>query len=87
MWWVFVRCIGSLIVKLVVRVKLLPTPVQAAALEATLHACNQAATWAAGVAFEENARRPLELRKHAYAEVRARWGLGAQAAQHAIKKT
>ncbi|WP_328755453.1 transposase [Streptomyces sp. NBC_01453] len=73
--------------KLVVRVKLLPTPVQAAALEATLHACNQAATWAAGVAFEENARRPLELRKHAYAEVRARWGLGAQAAQHAIKKT
>ncbi|WP_326777858.1 RNA-guided endonuclease InsQ/TnpB family protein [Streptomyces sp. NBC_01445] len=73
--------------KLVVRVKLLPTPVQAAALEATLHACNQAATWAAGVAFEENARRPLELRKHAYAEIRVRWGLGAQAAQHAIKKT
>ncbi|MFH8738399.1 RNA-guided endonuclease InsQ/TnpB family protein [Streptomyces sp. NPDC017964] len=73
--------------KLVVRVKLLPTPVQAAALEATLHACNQAATWAAGVAFEENARRPLELRKHTYAEIRARWGLGAQAAQHAIKKT
>ncbi|WP_326779129.1 RNA-guided endonuclease InsQ/TnpB family protein [Streptomyces sp. NBC_01445] len=73
--------------KLVVRVKLLPTPVQAAALEATLHACNQAATWAAGVAFEENARRPLELRKHTYAEIRVRWGLGAQAAQHAIKKT
>ncbi|MFH8736140.1 RNA-guided endonuclease InsQ/TnpB family protein [Streptomyces sp. NPDC017964] len=73
--------------KLVVRVKLLPTPVQAAALEATLHACNQAATWAAEVAFEENTRRPLELRKHAYAEIRVRWGLGAQAAQHAIKKT
>ncbi|MFH8738043.1 RNA-guided endonuclease InsQ/TnpB family protein [Streptomyces sp. NPDC017964] len=73
--------------KLVVRVKLLPTPVQAAALEATLHACNQAATWAAGVAFEENARRPLELRKHTYVEIRERWGLGAQAAQHAIKKT
>ncbi|MFH8738799.1 RNA-guided endonuclease InsQ/TnpB family protein [Streptomyces sp. NPDC017964] len=72
--------------KLVVRVKL-PTPVQAAALEATLHACNQAATWAAEVAFEENARRPLELRKHTYAEIRARWQLGAQAAQHAIKKT
>ncbi|WP_406110267.1 transposase [Streptomyces sp. NBC_01003] len=73
--------------KLVVRVKLLPTPVQAAALEATLHTCNEAATWAAEVAFEENARRPLELRKHAYAEIRFRWGLGAQAAQHAIKKT
>ncbi|MFE4672827.1 RNA-guided endonuclease InsQ/TnpB family protein [Streptomyces sp. NPDC056723] len=73
--------------KLVVRVKLLPTPVQAAALEATLHACNEAATWAASVAFEEDARRPLSLRKYAYAEIRVRWGLGAQAAQHAIKKT
>jgi putative transposase len=75
------------IVKLVVQVKLEPTPVQAAALEATLHACNEAATWAAQVAFERDARRPLALRKHTYAEVRGRWGLGAQAAQHAIKKT
>ncbi|MBC9717012.1 IS200/IS605 family element transposase accessory protein TnpB [Streptomyces sp. TRM66268-LWL] len=73
--------------KLVVRVKLLPTPVQAKALEATLHACNEAATWAAHVAFDKKARRPLELRKHTYTEIRARWGLGAQAAQHAIKKT
>ncbi|KAK1182212.1 transposase [Streptomyces sp. NBS 14/10] len=73
--------------KLVVRVKLLPTPVQAAALEATLRACNEAATWAAQVAFEKGARRPLGLRKHAYTEIRERWGLGAQAAQHAIKKT
>lgn len=73
--------------KLVVRVKLLPTPVQAAALEATLRACNEAATWAAEVAFAENARRPLSLRKHAYLPIRQQWGLGAQAAQHAIKKT
>ncbi|WP_328543137.1 transposase [Streptomyces sp. NBC_00371] len=73
--------------KLVVRVKLLPTPVQAAALEATLRACNEAATWAASVAFAKEARRPLELRKHTYAEIRVRWQLGAQAAQHAIKKT
>ncbi|MFD3819283.1 RNA-guided endonuclease InsQ/TnpB family protein [Streptomyces rubiginosohelvolus] len=72
--------------KLVVRVKLLPTPVQAAALEATLYACNEAANWASGVAFEKNARRPLSLRKHAYLPVRERWGLGAQAAQHVIKK-
>ncbi|MDX3458256.1 transposase [Streptomyces sp. ME02-8801-2C] len=73
--------------KLVVRVKLLPTPVQAAALEATLHACNEAATWAAEVALEKRACRPLGLRKHTYVEIRQRWGLGAQAAQHAIKKT
>ncbi|MFI1353528.1 RNA-guided endonuclease InsQ/TnpB family protein [Streptomyces sp. NPDC020898] len=73
--------------KLVVRVKLLPTPVQAAALEATLHACNEAATWAADVAFEEKAAKPLALRKHTYQRIKARWNLGAQAAQHAIKKT
>jgi hypothetical protein len=60
------------IVKLVVQVKLEPTPVQAEALEATLHACNEAATWAAQVAFEKDARRPLALRKHTYAEVRGR---------------
>ncbi|MFD8649015.1 RNA-guided endonuclease InsQ/TnpB family protein [Streptomyces mirabilis] len=73
--------------KLVVRVKLLPTPVQAAALEATLTACNEAATWAASVAFEEGARKNLALRKLAYQDIKTRWGLGAQAAQHAIKKT
>ncbi|MEV0224005.1 transposase [Streptomyces sp. NPDC050704] len=73
--------------KLVVRVKLLPTPVQAAALAATLHACNEAATWAAQVAFEERAAKPLALRKHTYQQIKTRWNLGAQAAQHAIKKT
>ncbi|MEU9363286.1 transposase [Streptomyces avermitilis] len=73
--------------ELVVRAKLLPTTVQAVALEATLHACNEAATWAAEVAFEKDARRPLTLRKHTYTQIRERWGLGAQAAQHAVKKT
>ncbi|MFF0702779.1 RNA-guided endonuclease InsQ/TnpB family protein [Streptomyces tendae] len=73
--------------KLVVRVKLLPTPVQAAALAATLHACNDAAAWVAEVAFAKNARRPLELRKHTYLPIREQWGLGAQAAQHVVKKT
>jgi hypothetical protein len=37
-------------VKLVVQVKLLPTPDQAAALEATLRACNAAATEVAATA-------------------------------------
>ncbi|KUL21533.1 RNA-guided endonuclease InsQ/TnpB family protein [Streptomyces regalis] len=73
--------------KLVVQVKLLPTPVQAAALEATLHACNEAATWVSGVAFAKDVKRNFALREHTYAEVKQRWGLGAQAAQHTIKKT
>ncbi|MEU9479712.1 transposase [Streptomyces sp. NPDC048191] len=73
--------------KLVVQVKLVPTPVQAAALEATLRACNDAATWVSEVAFENDVKRKFALREHTYAEVKARWGLGAQAAQHVIKKT
>ncbi|MDI3406651.1 RNA-guided endonuclease InsQ/TnpB family protein [Streptomyces cavernicola] len=73
--------------KLVVQVKLQPTPVQAQALEATLHACNEAATWVSTVAFETDTQRTYDLRKLTYTEIRARWGLGAQAAQHVIKKT
>ncbi|MEW2120169.1 transposase, partial [Streptomyces sp. NPDC005474] len=73
--------------KLVVQVKLLPTPVQAAALEATLHACNEAASWASEVAFAKDVKRNFALREHTYAEIKQRWGLGSQAAQHVIKKT
>ncbi|QUW85118.1 transposase [Streptomyces mirabilis] len=73
--------------KLVVQVKLMPTPVQAAALEATLRACNEAASWASVMAFEKDVKRNFALREHTYGEVKARWGLGAQAAQHVIKKT
>ncbi|WP_329436871.1 MULTISPECIES: hypothetical protein [unclassified Streptomyces] len=50
--------------KLVVQVKLLPTPVQAAALEATLRACNEAATWVSGVAFAKDVKRNFALRRH-----------------------
>jgi putative transposase len=71
----------------VVQIRLLPTPVQAAALEATLRACNEAATWAAAVAFEKDVKRNFALRAHTSGEIKARWGLGAQAAQHVIKKT
>ena len=73
--------------KLVVQVKLLPTPLQAAALEATLHACNEAASWVSGVAFVKDVKRNFALREHTYTEIKQRWGLGAQAAQHVIKKT
>ncbi|WP_371579292.1 RNA-guided endonuclease InsQ/TnpB family protein [Streptomyces sp. NBC_01314] len=73
--------------KLVVQVKLLPTPEQAAALDATLHACNESATWVSEVAFERDEFKNFTLRRHTYDTVKSRWGLGAQAAQHVIKKT
>jgi putative transposase len=74
-------------VKLVVQVKLMPTPLQAMALEVTLRACNEAATWVGRLAFEKDVKGNFALRKLAYDEVNARWDLGAQAAQHVIKKT
>ena len=49
--------------KLVVQVKLLPTPEQAAALEVSLRACNEAATWVSRVAFETDTKRNFALRE------------------------
>jgi IS605 OrfB family transposase len=72
--------------KLVVQVKLLPSPGQAAALEATLRICNDAANWVSAVAFRMTSRRNYDVRKHTYANLRAA-GIGSQAAQHIIKKT
>ncbi|SES68319.1 transposase, IS605 OrfB family, central region [Nonomuraea wenchangensis] len=74
------------IVKLVVQVKLLPTPQQAAALEATLDAANRAANLVAALAFQRHCFRNFDLRKHAYDRIKAEFGLAAQAAQHVIKK-
>ncbi|MFC9845096.1 hypothetical protein ACFWFF_39630 [Streptomyces sp. NPDC060223] len=75
-----------MIVKMVVQVRLLPTPEQAAALEATSHACNEAASWVSEVAFERGEFKDFALRKHTYDNVRSRWNLGAQAVQHTVKK-
>ncbi|WDT92387.1 IS200/IS605 family element transposase accessory protein TnpB [Streptomyces sp. SCSIO-PteL053] len=68
------------------QVKLMPEADQAAALRSTLRTVNEAANWVSGVAFERGVPREYELRKRTYAELKAQ-GLGAQAAQHVIKKT
>jgi IS605 OrfB family transposase len=74
-------------VKIVVHVKLTPDSVQASALAATLHEVNEAANGVSSVAFEHFGLRVRvhDLRKLVYAELKAR-GLGAQAAQHVIKR-
>jgi putative transposase len=73
--------------KLVVQVKLLPSPEQTAALEATLRACNTAASEVAVAARESGVYRNYDLRKHVYQGIKDDHRLGAQAAQHVIKKT
>jgi hypothetical protein len=72
-------------VKIVTQVKLVPDAVQASVLERTLRTVNDAANWVSEVAFEHGVPREYELRRHTYAELKAR-GLGAQAAQHVIKR-
>ncbi|MFE1755339.1 RNA-guided endonuclease InsQ/TnpB family protein [Streptomyces anandii] len=72
--------------KLVVQVKLLPTPVQAAALEATLRACNQAAAHVSQVAYERGVKDRNGLQRQLYREVKAGFGLSAQPAVRVIKK-
>jgi putative transposase len=73
-------------VKIVVQVKLLPDARQAPALEATLRAVNDAANLVSAVAFGRRVFREYDLRKQVYGDLKDR-GLGAQAAQHVIRKT
>jgi putative transposase len=72
-------------VKLVVPVKLLPDPAQAAALRATLTLANQAANLVSQVAWDTRCFGNYALRTHTYPQVKA-LGLSAQPAQHVIKK-
>ncbi|EKX67374.1 transposase, IS605 OrfB family protein [Streptomyces ipomoeae 91-03] len=74
------------VVKLVVQVKLLPTPEQASALEATLRACNRAATYASQTAFAKGLKDRNGLQKEVYADLKATFGLSAQPAVRAVKK-
>jgi putative transposase len=73
-------------VKLVVQEKLLPTPEQAAALAATLHACNTAANHVSWVGFGRNVVSRNDLQRLVYGEVKARFGLSAQPAVRVVKK-
>ncbi|MFE1884000.1 RNA-guided endonuclease InsQ/TnpB family protein [Streptomyces diastatochromogenes] len=72
--------------KLVVQVKLLPSSEQAAALEATLHACNRAAEYVSRIAFDTGVKDRNGLQKLVYADVKASFGLSAQPAVRVVKK-
>jgi putative transposase len=63
-----------------------PTPEQAKALLNTMEAFNAACNYASMAAWESRTFRNYDLRKLCYYDVRARFGLTAQLAQHAIKK-
>lgn len=72
--------------KLVAAIKLLPAPEQAACLSATLTRCNEAATWLAAAGFAGGTFGQYALHKAAYADLRSRFSLTAQAAVRTISK-
>jgi putative transposase len=73
-------------VKRVVKVRMLPTQEQAAALWATLHACNEAASWLSGRMHAERAYRKHDVQQRFYSELKQRFGLSAQPAIRVIGK-
>ncbi|WP_316743975.1 hypothetical protein [Streptomyces sp. MK7] len=72
--------------KLVVQVKLLPSPGQASALEATLRACNRAAAYASQVAFAKELKDRNGLQREVYTDLKATFGLSAQPVVRVVKK-
>ena len=72
--------------RIVVPVKLVADRKATDDLVATLRACNAAANHVSGVAWERGIFRNFSLRAVTYGDIRSTFGLGAQAAQHTIKK-
>src|SRR5947209_8412801 len=67
-------------------ISLRPTHAQAQALRETMEAFNAACNFVSQVAWEERQFNNYRLRARVYGEVRARFALPAQLAQHAIKR-
>jgi putative transposase len=72
--------------KQVVKVRILPTQEQAAALRATLGTCNEAASWLSAVMHAAHVRRKHDGQKRFYTELKQRFGLSAQPAIRVIGK-
>lgn len=66
------------------QLQLLPDTTQADALRITVERFNEAATWLASIAFQQQCANKVELQKLAYYELRARFGLPADTAIRCI---
>jgi IS605 OrfB family transposase len=72
--------------KLTIQLQLLPTDAQAALLLDTMRAVNEAATFAARLAFDAGVFSQPSVHRLAYFEIRKRFKIGAQLAVRAIGK-
>jgi putative transposase len=73
-------------VKLVVKVRILPSEAQAAALQATLSTCNEAASWLSAAMHADRVRGKRAAQRRFYIELKRRFGLSAQPAIRVIGK-
>ncbi len=69
-----------------IKVRVLPTDSEAAALDATLSVCNSAASWLSAAMHRQRVHRKFDAHKHFYTELRACFGLSAQPAIRVIGK-
>jgi putative transposase len=74
------------VVKQVVKTRLLPTEEESSALEATLSACNAAATWLSQLVHSQRVRNKVDAQRLFYPELRQRFGLSAQLTIRVIGK-
>jgi putative transposase len=73
-------------VKQVVKVRMLPTEAEAAALQATLSSCNEAASWLSVAMHADRVHGKRAAQKRFYTELKQRFGLSAQPAIRVIGK-
>jgi putative transposase len=73
-------------VKQVVKVRMLPTQEQSAALHATLNTCNEAASWLSDRMHAERVHRKHDVQKRFYTELKDQFRLSAQPAIRVIGK-
>jgi putative transposase len=73
-------------VKQVIKLRMLPTKDQAAAMDATLRICNEAASWLSAAMHADHVRGKRNVQKQFYFAVKERFGLSAQPAIRVIGK-
>jgi IS605 OrfB family transposase len=72
--------------KQVIKVRILPSEEQAAALHATVSTCNEAASWLSAAMHTERVRGKHDVQRRFYTDLKTRFGLSAQPAIRVIGK-
>src|SRR5271163_1859720 len=72
--------------KRVVKLRMLPTDAESAALADTLRTCSEAASWLSNAMHTHRVRRKFDAHKRFYCQIRERFGLSAQPTIRVIGK-